>query len=220
MQVDIQENINKIYDFATFLQGFKKLKRFVGQYFWRDYPISDYESDADHSWRMGMMLIVLEPHLAKPIDFKKAMTMALIHDVPELIAGDRSPLGKDGTGDDSHAYSSSAAADKQKAESDAAKKIFGTLPSTQAEYLYNVWSEYEDGKSYEAQVVAAIDKLEGKLQTLEYTNGIMFKDHHDFTMKYGVNKYSADPATELFGKLILEKLKSSFSEFNGTLTKS
>ena len=34
----------------------------------------------------------------------KALKMALVHDIPEIIAGDASPLGESGTGEDSHSF--------------------------------------------------------------------------------------------------------------------
>lgn len=216
----MKQSILRVFDFISYLEAFKKLERFTGQYFWRDYPVSRYESDADHSWRMAMMLVALEPHITKPFDFKKAITMALIHDIPELIAGDPSPLGTDGTGNDSHAHNQSVANKKYEMEKRAAQSIFSKLPQDQADALYEIWQEFEACSTFEARLVKAIDKLEGKLQAVEYTNGEMFKEHFDFTMKYGVDTYAADPATQLFGDILLEKLKTSFKEFAGTPTRT
>ncbi len=207
-------DIQKVFDFTTYLEGFKKIERFVGQYFWKDYPApKKYESDADHTWRMAMMLVALERHLSQPIDFKKAMKMVLIHDIPEIIAGDVSPLGKDGTGKDSPAYNTQAADQKYQKEKAAAEHIFAKLPALDADDLLALWHEFEAQSSYEARVVKAIDKLEGKLQAFEYTNGTMFKEHFDFTMKYGSHTYSADPATKEFGDILLRALETNYKEF-------
>lgn len=211
---DMPSDIQKIFDFTSFLEGFKKLERFVGQVFWRDYPQPQkYESDADHTWRMAMMLVLIEPHLSQPIDFKKAMKMALIHDVPEILAGDASPLGTDGTGKDSHAYNAQAAEEKHRKEKEAAQRIFGQLPAAQRDDLLATWQECEDQTSFEARVVKAIDKLEGKLQAFEYCNGVMYKEHHHFCMTYGNETYNADPATKEFGDILLRKFKENFQEF-------
>src|SRR5690606_19600213 len=99
----------------------------------------------------------------QPIDFKKAMKMLLIHDIPEMIAGDPSPLGTDGSGQDSHAYNQSKADEKFDREKAAAQEIFNKLPKDQAEELFELWLEFENQSSFEARVVKAIDKLEGKL---------------------------------------------------------
>ena len=103
----------KIIEFLKTIGGLKDLERFRGQFFWKDYPQQKrYESVADHTWRMAMLLIVSEKYLSDPLDISKALKMALIHDLPEIIAGDLSPLGSDGTGHDSHLYNKELAAKK------------------------------------------------------------------------------------------------------------
>ncbi len=200
-------DIQKIFNFATYLEGFKKLERFAGQVFWRDMPITRFESDADHTWRMAIILMSIESKLAKPLDFKKAMKMLLVHDIPELIAGDPSPLGTDGTGADSHAHNTVVAEEKFEREKRAAQEIFQKLPEDQAAELFALWLEFEEESSYEAQVVRAIDKLEGKLQAFEYTKGKMVSTHFDFTMKYGVHTFAVDPALKEFGDILLKELE-------------
>lgn len=203
----------KIFDFTSFVGKLKGLERFVGQFFWRDYPPRRYESVADHTWRMALLLAVSESRLSKPLDFKKAMTMLLIHDLPEIIAGDASPLGTDGTGNDSHAYNREVAEGKFQKEDAAAREIFGTLPEDLRAHLYELWREFEEQSSYEARVVKALDKLEAKLQALEYTGGVMFPEHRDFTMRYGNETYAADPFTETFGEILLDELRRRYRPF-------
>jgi len=200
-------DIQKIFNFTTYLEGFKKLERFTGQIFWRDMPITRFESDADHTWRMAIILMSIESRLAKPLDFKKAMKMLLIHDIPELIAGDPSPLGTDGTGADSHAHNTGVAEEKFEREKRAAQEIFKKLPSDQAEELFALWLEFEEEASFEAKVVRAIDKLEGKLQAFEYTKGKMVPAHFDFTMTYGIDTFAVDPAVKEFGDILLKELE-------------
>ena len=209
-------DIRKIFDFTTYLEGFKKMERFVGQVFWRDYPPrSHYESNADHTWRMAMMLLTLESRLSQPIDFKRAMKMLLVHDIPEMVAGDPSPLGTDGSGQDSHAYNKLKADEKFEKEKAAAQEIFAKLPRDQADELFNLWLEFERQDSYESKVVKAIDKLEGKLQAFEYTNGVFYKEHRDFNMTYGTDTYKADPAIAEFGEILLKEMDTKYVEFKG-----
>jgi putative hydrolase of HD superfamily len=47
---------------------------------------SRQESVADHSWRMALMAIVLEP--SEGVDVLKCLKMAIVHDLPEALAGD------------------------------------------------------------------------------------------------------------------------------------
>lgn len=46
------------------------------------------ENDAEHSWHLAMMAIVLLEHANKDIDLLKVLKMVLIHDIVEIDAGD------------------------------------------------------------------------------------------------------------------------------------
>lgn len=46
------------------------------------------ENDAEHSWHLAMMTIVLAEHSNTPIDVLKVLKMVLIHDIVEIDAGD------------------------------------------------------------------------------------------------------------------------------------
>jgi len=210
----MREAIQKVLNFSTHIGELKSLERWRGQFFWRDYPQRDrYESVADHSWRVAMMLVVVEKYLSKPIDFRKAITMALIHDLPEMLVGDPSPLGSDGTGKDSHAYDQKAKDKKYEGEKVAAQKIFGELPDIHNRELYDLWLEFEQQDSYEAKVVMALDKIEPRLQVMEYSQGHVFKKHLDFNLTYRVETFNADPALAELGSQILERMKSEYKEF-------
>lgn len=211
----MQTEAKKILEFVTALEGLKKIERFKEQIFWKDYPFPKrYESVADHTWRLAVMLIAVEKYLSQPLDLAKALTMALIHDIPEIITGDASPLGTDGTGQDSHAYNAEAAGKKHEAEKLAAKEIFNRLPQPHGDDLYRLWLEYEEQKSFEAQVVKALDKIEGKLQALEYSQGNVFKKHLDFNIKYGVETYDVDPLIQEIGAKLGEEFRQKFKEFS------
>lgn len=47
-----------------------------------------HENDAEHSWHLAMMTIVLAEHADKPVDILKVLKMVLIHDIVEIDAGD------------------------------------------------------------------------------------------------------------------------------------
>ena len=46
------------------------------------------ENDAEHSWHLAMMAVLLQEHMKEKADLAKAMTMVLIHDLVEIDAGD------------------------------------------------------------------------------------------------------------------------------------
>ncbi|EKD56829.1 MAG: hypothetical protein ACD_58C00073G0001 [uncultured bacterium] len=141
-------------------------------FYWRDYPKPHrYESVADHTWRLVLLLILFEKKLSRKIDLDRAVKIAMVHDIPEIIAGDAPPIGSDGTGRDSHAFNKDVAKVRHKEEDKAAKEIFSKLPNKLGKELYDCWLELEEQKTYEAKVVKSLDRLECAIQILEYRKG-------------------------------------------------
>jgi putative hydrolase of HD superfamily len=212
----LHDDITRLRDFASSLEGLKKLVRYQGQHFWEDYPAPKrYESVADHSWRLAMFVLTLKDHLSQPIDIEKALQMALVHDLPEIVAGDESPLGKDGTGKDTHAFDQTKADERHDREASAAKHLFGVLPKAQAQKLFHVWEEYEAQICFEAKVVLALDKIEALLQVLEYRQGHMFPEHLEFSTKYALKYADVDPAIRAFAESIVKEMRIMFKPFTG-----
>lgn len=140
--------------------------------------------------------------------------MALIHDLPEIIAGDASPLGESGTGQDSHAYNAHIHAERHMSEKDAAKKIFSQLDPNQASDLYDTWLEIETLANYEAKVVKALDKIEAMRQVLEWRDGHMYKEHLEFTVKYGSKGSDIDPVIAEFAQHVAGQIREKYHEFD------
>lgn len=194
----------QILDFLHFMHGMKQLERYKDNVFWRDYDwIERWESVADHTWRMAMILIVVEKRLQQPIDLAKALKMTLVHDVPEIIAGDPSPLGSDGTGRDSHRHNPEMKAAKFQKEDVAAQEIFGKLPNGEGQEYYELWREYEEQSSYEARVVKGIDKVEAKLQVIDSTGCRVYEDNREPIYNLGRDEVQFEPVLkEMFDELI------------------
>lgn len=206
--------MQQFFTFATLAEKLKKIERFKGQFYWRDYPkLPRYESVADHTWRLCLLIVLFESRLSQKINLEKALKMAIIHDLPEIIAGDASPMGNDGTGKNSYAYKKGEKTKRRKKENIAARKIFGSLPKKESHELYNLWLEYEEECSFEARVVKALDRIECELQVLEYRKGHMFKNHLEFTFTYGFEKANIDPAIAAFGEYIKAELNRLYKEF-------
>lgn len=207
--------VAKIFEFSTFIEKLKKLERFKDQYYWKDYPkLNRYESVADHTWRLGVLVMLFEKKLEKKIDIAKALMITLVHDLPEIIAGDESPMGKDGTGKNTYAYDKNEQNTRFNKEDFAAKSLFSQLDEDLGQELYNLWLEYENQSSFEAKVVKALDKLECLLQVLEYTQGVMFKPHLDFSIDYALKYADVDPSIREYADLIVSNLKKKYKEYN------
>ncbi len=207
-------DLEPTYQLIKQLAAFKNIERFRDQFYWKDYnQRTRYESTADHSWRMAMVLILIEGKLSQSINLEKALKMALIHDLPEIITGDPSPLGKNGTGEDSHAYNQAKIDQKYSLEQAAVLKLFSNLPQALSKELCQLWEEFENGESYESKLIRSLDKWEAKLQVLEYTAGKMFPDHFEFTIGYRDEYFNFDPTMrKLMDRLLLD-FKQSYTEF-------
>lgn len=198
------------------MEQVKKLERYrKDSIFYRDYPHvpEKYESVADHSWRMAMMLIVLEKKLSQPLNLAKALKMALIHDIPEIIAGDLNALGEDGTGKDSHTFREDKRLAKAAREDQAAQEIFSQLPDSEGAELLGLWQEYERQECFEAQVVNVLDKMEAQIQSLQYHGAHIYPAHFQFHLAHAERGMSKDPILKELMEQILAELKANYREF-------
>ncbi|AFM05276.1 putative HD superfamily hydrolase [Bernardetia litoralis DSM 6794] len=110
------------------------------------------ENDAEHSWHLAMMAIVLAEHSNENIDILKVLKMLLIHDLVEIDAGD------------TFLYDTTKNHVNTDNELVAAKRIFGILPKDQTEEYIQLWQEFEEGKTKEAKFAKTMDRFEPILQ--------------------------------------------------------
>lgn len=118
-----------------------------------------YENDAEHSWHLALMAIVLAEHSNEPIDVLKVVKMVLIHDIVEIDAGDV------------FIYDTVKNHSNTDEERLAANRIFGLLPKNQAEELIAIWEEFEAGETNEAKFAKSMDRLEPLLQNTSNDGG-------------------------------------------------
>lgn len=123
------------------------------------------ENDAEHSWHLATMAIILAEHANQPVDVLKVVKMLLIHDVVEIDAGDI------------FLYDTTQNHTNTEAELKAAKRIFGLLPKEQAADIIAVWEEFEAGETMEAKFARAMDRLEPLLQNIS-NNGGTWKEYN------------------------------------------
>lgn len=117
------------------------------------------ENDAEHSWHLAVMAIVLAEHSNEDIDVLKVVKMVFIHDIVEIDAGD------------TFIYDTQKDHCNTDEERLAANRIFGLLPKEQAEELIAVWEEFEAGETKEAKFAKAMDRLEPLLQNTSNAGG-------------------------------------------------
>ncbi len=110
------------------------------------------ESDAEHSWHLALFLILLKDELSD-LDFERVLHLALIHDLPEIYAGDANPYRGD-------------LSTKESDEAEAAEKLFSLLPRETGRRLGRIFREYAEQATPEARAVKAADKLMPLVQNL------------------------------------------------------
>lgn len=121
------------------------------------------ENDAEHSWHLAVMAILLSEYAAeKQIDVLRVVKMVLIHDLVEIDAGD------------TFCYDEKGYEDKEEREQKAAKRLFNILPSDQAHEIWKLWREFEELKTPEARYAACLDRVQPLILNY-YTNGHTWK---------------------------------------------
>lgn len=192
-------DIESTIDFLKEIEKFKACERTC-----QTTRIGRAESDAEHSWHLAVFLVLLE-HEFENIDFAKLLKIALIHDLPEIYAGDTNPYRGDTT-------------NKEENEKNAADKLFAILPDPAANTLSSLFDEYLKQESLESQIVKSADKLMPLIQNL-CTN-----DHHSSYRKLNVEypevlKYMG----KYFSGGVLEKFYGSLlseAQHNGVFSES
>lgn len=210
----MKNELEQIFEFTSYCEALKKIECFKDMFYWRDYPKPHhYESVADHTWRLVLLLILFEKKLSKKINLDRAVKIAIVHDIPEIIAGDASPLGSDGKGIDSHAFNKEVGKTRHESEKMAAKEIFSKLTKELGKELFECWLELEKQQTYESCIVKCLDRIECTMQILEYRNGEVFPEHFKITLKYLWQYSGADPILDDFCKLLEQKLRKNYKEF-------
>lgn len=140
-----------ILKFAEIVCKLKKITR-TG---WTLFHVPRPESVADHSLGVAFLAMILAPRAR--VDQLKVIKMALIHDLAESI-----------TGDIVTEYGSkiiSDPEDKKAKEIQAMKNILSLLDNKE---YFELFREFEQNKTLEANFVKGLDKLEMAIQANDY----------------------------------------------------
>ncbi|WCT13983.1 HD domain-containing protein [Mucilaginibacter jinjuensis] len=156
------------------------------------------ENDAEHSWHLAIMALILAEHANEPVDILKVVKMLLIHDVVEIDAGDI------------FLYDAVLNHTNTLAEQKAAERIFGLLPDEQAKEYIAIWEEFEASETPEAKFARAMDRLEPLLQNIS-NNGGTWKEfnvsYEQVIGKKSVIKNGSETLWKFAEKLINESVE-------------
>ncbi|XP_064382810.1 5'-deoxynucleotidase HDDC2-like [Halichondria panicea] len=141
-----------LFGFFELIGKLKHLKR-TG---WVRRDIVEPESVASHMYRMSLMSFLFVDTVDPALNRERCIRMSLVHDLAESLVGDITPF--DGVSKE----------EKCRMENEGMLKIKTLVPDQVGEEMYQLWQEYEDGKSPEAIVVKDLDKFDMIFQAYEY----------------------------------------------------
>ena len=130
----------------NFILEVDKMKHIGRQTYLAD--ASRKENDAEHSWHIALMALLLGEHVEPQADVSKVVAMTLIHDLVEIDAGD------------TYAYDTAGAQTKREREVKGADRIFGLLPEDQGKKLRALWDEFEENVTPEARYAHLLDNFQ------------------------------------------------------------
>lgn len=144
------------------------------------------ENDAEHSWHLAMLVMILSEYSNQPIDVLHVIKMVLIHDIVEIDAGD------------TYCYDIEGNKTKAEREEKASQRLFGMLPSDQKQELYNLWREFEDKVTPESKFANVVDRIQPI--TLNYRKGGISWINHGVSSKQVLerNAHVGDGSKELW----------------------
>lgn len=194
----ISDNLLKQIEFIKEIDRIKYIQRRT-----RLFNSDRNENDAEHSWHLAMMAIVLSDYSDSDIDLLKVIKMVLIHDIVEIDAGD------------TFIYDEIKNHENTEEELNAARRIFGILSEKQAAEFIGIWTEFEDGISNEAKFAKSMDRLEPLLQNTSNNGGTWKEFGVKYQTVYDKKKVIKNGSTELWNyaeKLIEDSVEHGILE--------
>jgi putative hydrolase of HD superfamily len=206
MKAATSRDIDRDIDVIVWSMGLHNIRRYFHQRFWEEEtraaeyaakiePLPRLESVSDHSWHIAFICNLLGPR-HESLDQTRILRLAVLHDVLEIIMGDHSPIGRDGTGRNTHAFNERVAKQRSAAEEAALAAYVNRLPQDLAEEQRLILDEYRDARSQEARFVKCVDKMQTLAYVLVKKSGDMEDKHIRFTLRYSEKGISYFPALE------------------------
>ncbi|MFD2628515.1 HD domain-containing protein [Oceanobacillus kapialis] len=140
------------------------------------------ESVAEHTWRLSLMAMLIEPLMEEKLDTAKLLKMIIIHDLVEAEATDVPAFDT--------LENEQVKALKQAREQEAIDHLRDMLPRELGQEIHSLWMEFEEKETLEAKTANALDKLEAQIQhneasidtwlPVEHGMSFMLGKHTDF----------------------------------------
>ena len=168
----------------AFIMELDKIKKITRQTYLSD--ASRKENDAEHSWHLALMAVLLKEYANEEVDLAKVIPMVLLHDLVEIDAGD------------TYAYDQAGLATQRARETKAADRIFGMLPEDQGTKFRNLWEEFEAYETAEAKFAHVLDNCQPLLLN-DASGGKSWKEHTVHKSQiYKRNEHTAEGSREIW----------------------
>ena len=167
-----------------FIVEVDKVKKIMRQTYLSD--ASRKEDDAEHSWHLALMAVLLKEYSNEEVDLTKVIPMVLIHDLVEIDARD------------TYAYSGESAAVTEARERKAAERVFGILPEDQGKVFRDLWEEFEAYQTPEAKFAHVLDNCQPMLLN-DASNGLSWTEHQVRKSQiYKRNEHTAEGSRKIW----------------------
>ena len=168
----------------SFIMELDKIKKITRQTYLSDG--SRKENDAEHSWHLALMAVLLKEYANEEVDLAKVIPMVLLHDLVEIDAGD------------TYAYDQAGLATQRARETKAADRIFGMLPEDQGTKFRNLWEEFEAYETAEAKFAHVLDNCQPLLLN-DASGGKRWKEHTVHKSQiYKRNEHTAECSSQIW----------------------
>lgn len=194
MTAELKTRLEKQMSFLLELDKMKNIYR-------QTYVLHEdrHENDAEHSWHLALLVIILAEYANEPVDLKTVMETVLIHDIVEIDAGD------------TYAYDDLGNATKAEREQKAADRLYGLLPEEQGKRLRRLWEEFEAQSTPEARFAAALDRIQPL--TLNYTKkGKSWKEHGTKRSQAEKRMQAVSEGSQILGEIASEIIHRAAAE--------
>jgi putative hydrolase of HD superfamily len=153
------------------------------------------ENSAEHSWHIALYVLLLAGELQESVDAGHAIELCLVHDLVEIGAGD------------TYAFDDAARVEQAERERAAAQELFALLPDDLAARLHELWEEFEAGKTPEAKLAVAVDRLQALAQNLASEGSVWHENaiRLEQVRQRNAETLAGDPALAALVETLLER---------------
>lgn len=187
------ERMERLQKQMEFILEVDKVKQIVRQTYLTDG--SRKENDAEHSWHLALMAVLLKEYANEEVDLAKVIPMVLIHDLVEIDAGD------------TYAYDQAGLKTQRERETKAADRIFGMLPEDQGTKFRDLWEEFEAYETAEAKFAHVLDNCQPLILN-DASGGKSWQEHTVHKSQiYKRNEHTGEGSREIweYMKQLIEK---------------